>query len=178
MRIRLISVNQEYGINITEEKLVGILSSHRLLSGAKLAGSLASPIQIDPNPEDNDVAGHFLLPHENSTLISGITDAVTASNVPPTEDCPTIGITAEELPPPIGEVVKELHSPIGVVDEELLPPIGVVAEKLSSPIEVVDKKLPYQGVFTEQVATPNIKNTTTTMQEMDKMVEEYNPDQV
>ena len=35
-------INQEYGINITEEKFTGILSSHRLLSGAKLVGSLAS----------------------------------------------------------------------------------------------------------------------------------------
>ena len=115
--------NQEYGINITEEKLAGILSSHQLLLEAKLAGSLASPIQINPNPEDNSVAGCLLLLHENSTLISGITDAVTASNVPPTEDFPMIGIAAEELPPPIGEEAEELHSPIGVVDEELLPPI-------------------------------------------------------
>ena len=38
-------INQEYGINITEEKLAGILSSHWLLPGAKLAGSLASPCQ-------------------------------------------------------------------------------------------------------------------------------------
>ena len=36
-------INQEYGIHITEEKLAGILSSHRLLPGAKLAESLASP---------------------------------------------------------------------------------------------------------------------------------------
>ena len=36
-------INHEYGINITEAKLAGILSSHRLLSGAKLAESLASP---------------------------------------------------------------------------------------------------------------------------------------
>ena len=36
-------INQEYGINITEEKWAGILSSHRLLPGAKLAGSLVSP---------------------------------------------------------------------------------------------------------------------------------------
>ena len=43
------------------------------------------------------------------------------------------------------------------MDEELLPPIGVVAKKLSSPMEVVDEKLPYQGVFTEQTATPNLK---------------------
>ena len=76
-------INQEYGINITEEKLAGILSSRLLLSGAKLAGSLPSPIQIDPNSENNDVAGHLLLLHENSTLISGITDAVAASSVPP-----------------------------------------------------------------------------------------------
>ena len=43
-------INQEYGINITEEKFDGILSCNQLLSEAKLAGSLASPIQIDPNP--------------------------------------------------------------------------------------------------------------------------------
>ena len=30
-------INQENGINITEEKLAGIISSHQLLSGAKLA---------------------------------------------------------------------------------------------------------------------------------------------
>ena len=41
-------INQEYRINITEEKLAGILSSHRLLLPAKLAGSLASPRQINP----------------------------------------------------------------------------------------------------------------------------------
>ena len=74
-------INQEYGINITEEKLNGILSSHRLQSGAKLVGSLASPIQINPYPEDNDVAGCLLLLDENSTLISGITDAVAADTI-------------------------------------------------------------------------------------------------
>ena len=37
-------INQEY-----------ILSTHRLLSGAKLAGSLASPLQINPTCEDDDV---------------------------------------------------------------------------------------------------------------------------
>ena len=36
-------INQEYGIHITEEKLAGILSSHRLLPGVKLSESLASP---------------------------------------------------------------------------------------------------------------------------------------
>ena len=36
-------INQEYGIHITEEKLAGILSSHRLLPGVKLVKSLASP---------------------------------------------------------------------------------------------------------------------------------------
>ena len=78
-------INQEYGINITEEKLAGILLSLWLLLRAKLAGLLASPIQINPTPEENTVSGHLLLLHENSTLISGITDAVAASNVTPTE---------------------------------------------------------------------------------------------
>ena len=73
-----------------------------------MAGSLASPIQIDPTPEENTVAGHLLLLHENSTLISGTTDAIIASNVPPTEDFPTIGMEAEELPPSIVEVAEEL----------------------------------------------------------------------
>ena len=148
-------INQEYAINITEEKLAGILSSHRLLSGAKLAGSLASPIQIDPTPEENTVAGRLLLLHENSKLISGITDAITASNVPPTEDFPMIGMEAEELPPSIGEVV-----------EELPPTIGVVAQKL-----------PHPRVGTEVVPTPHINHTTSTMQQMDQMMERY-PDQV
>ena len=66
-------INQEYGINITEEKLAGILSSHQLLPGAKLAGSLASPQQINPTCDDNDVAGRLLLLNENSLLISGLT---------------------------------------------------------------------------------------------------------
>ena len=79
-------INQKCGINITEEKLGGSLSSHRLLSGVKLVGSLASPIQIDPICEDNDVAGRLLLLHKNSALISGITEAVAASNVSANKD--------------------------------------------------------------------------------------------
>ena len=144
-----------------------------------MAGSLASPIQIDPIQEENDVAGHLLLLHENSTLISGITEAVAASNVPPDQDYPTSAIVDEDLPPPIEEMVQELHSTIGIMDEELLPPFGVVAEKVSSPIEVVDKKQPYQGVFPEHVATPNLNDTAiTTMQKLDQMVERCNPEQV
>ena len=171
-------INQEYGINITEEKLPGTLSSHRLLSGTKLVGSLASPIEINPVHEDNDVAVRLLLLHKNSTLISGITDAVAASNVPPNKDYPMSAITDAELPPPIEEMVHEIHSPIGTMNEELLPPFGVVDEDLLSPIEVVDKKQPYPGVFPEHVATPNINDTTTTMQKLDQMVERCNPDQV
>ena len=64
-------------------------------------GSLASPIQIDPICEDNDVAGCLLLLHQNSTLISGITDALAASNVPPNQDYPMSAITDEELPLPL-----------------------------------------------------------------------------
>ena len=54
-------INQEYGVHITEEKLAGILSSHRLLPGAKLIESLASPQQIHPTCDLNDVAGRLLL---------------------------------------------------------------------------------------------------------------------
>ena len=111
-------------------------------------------------------------------MISGITDAVAVSNVPPTEDFPTIGVVAEELPPPIGEVAEELPPPIGVVAEELPPPIGVVAEELPPSIGVVAEKLPYPGVGMEVVPTPNLNHTTTTMQQMDQMMERCNPDQV
>ena len=52
-------INQEYGIHITEEKSAGILSSHRLFPGAKLAESLASPKQIDQTCDNNDVAGRY-----------------------------------------------------------------------------------------------------------------------
>ena len=166
-------LNQEYGINIAEEKLAGILSSHWIL-----AGPWHHQYKSNPNPEDNAVAGCLLLLHKNSTLISGITDDVAASNVPPTEDYPMIGIEAEELPPPIEEMVEELHSTIGVVDGDFLPPIGVVAGNLLSPIEVVNAKVPCKGVFLEQVATTNLSNTTTTMQNTDQMVERCNPDHV
>ena len=155
-------INQEYRINITEEKLAGILSSHRLLSGVKLAGSLASPLQIDPTHENNDVAGRLLLLHENSKLISGITEAVVASNVSANQDYPTGALADEELPPTMEETVQELHSPIGIMDEELLPPFGVVAEEKM-----------------KHVATPKLNDITrTTRQKLDQMVETCNPDQV
>ena len=53
-------INQEYGIHITEEKLAGILSSDQWLPGDKLMESLASPRQIHPTCDDNDVAGCLL----------------------------------------------------------------------------------------------------------------------
>ena len=123
-------INQKYGINITDEKLAGILSSHQLLPGAKLEGSLASPIQIDPIHEDNYMTGCLLLLHTNSTLVYRISDAVAASNVPPKQDYPASAIADEELPPTIEETFQELHSQIGIMDEELLPPFGVVAENV------------------------------------------------
>ena len=125
-------INQEYGINITAEKLAGILSSYLLLPGAKLAGSLASPPQINPTCEDNDVAGRLLLLNENSMLISGITEAVIASNVSANHDLPTGTLADEELPPIMEEMVQELHSPIGIMDEEVQPPFGVMAEEKRS----------------------------------------------
>ena len=65
-------INEEYGINITKEKLAGILSSHWLLPGAKLAGSLASPRQFNPTYDDNDVAGRLLLLNENSSVLENL----------------------------------------------------------------------------------------------------------
>ena len=114
-------INQEYGINITEEKLAGILSSHRLLPGAKLAGSLASPRQINPTCDDNDVAGRLSLLNKNSTLISGLTEAVNATNVSANQDLPSGTLLDKELPPIMEETVQELHSPIGIVDEDIQP---------------------------------------------------------
>ena len=126
-------INQEYGIHITEEKLAGILSSHRLLPGVKLAESLASPRQIDLTCEDNnDVAGRLLLLNENSTLISGLTETVTVSNVLENQDLPASQtLLDEELAPIIEETVQELHSPIGIVDEVVQPPLGVLEEEQS-----------------------------------------------
>ena len=123
-------IYQEYGIHITEEKLAGILSSHWLLPGVKLAESLASPQQIDLTCDDNDVAGCLLLLNENSTLISGLTETVNATNVPENQDLPASQtLLDEQLAPIIEETVQELHSPIGIVDEVVQPPLGVVEEE-------------------------------------------------
>ena len=122
-------INQEYGIHITEEKLAGILSSHRLLPGVKLAESLASPRQIHVTCDDNDVAGRLLLLNENSTLISGLTETVTASNVLENQNLPASQTLLDEQAPIIEETVQELHSPIGIVDEVVQPPLGVVEEE-------------------------------------------------
>ena len=100
-------INQEYGIHITEEKMAGILSSHWLLPGVKLAESLASPRQIDLTCDDNDVAGRLLLLNENSTLISGLTDTVTATNVPENQDLPASQtLLDEQLAPIIEETAR------------------------------------------------------------------------
>ena len=155
-------INHEYGINITEKKLHGILSSHRLLSGAKLAESLAPPLQINPTSVDNEVAGRLLLLNENSTMISELTEAAVTSNASANEDYPTGALSDEELPPTMKEMVHELHSPIEIMDEELLFPFVVVAEEK-----------------TKHVATPNLNDITrTTRQKLDPMVETCNPDQV
>ena len=155
-------INQEYRINITEEKLAGILSSHRLLPGAKLAESLASPRQINPTRDDNDVAGRLLLLNENSMLISGLTEAVTATNVSANQDLPSGTLLDEQLPPIMEETVQELHSPIGIVDEEVQPPLGVVEEE----------KMKHDG-------TPNVNAITrSTKTTMDQMTETCDPDQV
>ena len=141
-------INQEYGIHITEEMLAGILSSHRLLPGAKLAESLASPQQIDPTSDDNDVAGCSFLLNENSTLISGLTETVTATNVLQNQDLPSGTLLDEQLAPIMEETVKVLHSPIGIVDEEVQPSLGVVEEEKtkhdSTPSVNAIKELPRQ----------------------------------
>ena len=155
-------INQEYGINITEERLAGILSSHRLLPGAKLAGSLASPQQINPTCDDNDVAGCLSLLNKNSTLISGLTEAVIATNVSANQDLPSGTLLDEELHPIMEETVQELHSPIGIVDEEVQTPFGVMVEEK-----------------TKHVGTPNVNAITiSTKTKMDQMMETCDQDQV
>ena len=109
--------------------MAGILSIHRLLPQAKLAESVASPQQIDPTCDDNDVAGRLLLLNENSTLISGLTETVTATNVSENQDLPSRTLLDEKLAPIMEETVQERHSPIGIVDEEIQPPLGVVEEE-------------------------------------------------
>ena len=164
-------INQEYGINITEEKLAGILSSHCLLTGTKMAGSFSSPLQSKVTREDNDVAGRLLLLNENSTLISGITEAVVAPNVSGNQDFPTGALVEEELFPTMEETVPEIHSPSGNIE--------VVTEQVKHQNEVVNEKKLYKGVFTKHVSTASINDTTrTTRQELNQMVETSNQDQV
>ena len=142
--------------------MAGILSSHWLLPGAKIAESLSSPRQIDPTCDDNDVAGCLLLLNKNSMLISGLTEVVTATNVSANQDLPSGTLLDEELAPIMEETVQELHSPIGIVDEEVQPPLRVVEEE----------KTKHDG-------TPNVnarkRSTKTTM---DQMMETCDPDKV
>ena len=162
----IISFESIYSIKsnfiITEEKLAGILSSHRLLPGAKLAGSLASPQQINLTCDDNDVAGcHFLL-NENSTLIFGLTEAVIATNVSANQVLQSGTLLDEELPHIMEETVQELHSPIKILDEKVQTPFGVMEEEK-----------------TKHVGTPNVNaKTRSTKTKMDKMMETGDQDQV
>ena len=108
------------------------------------------------------MAGRLLLLNEKSTLISGLTEAVTATNVSANQDLPSGTLLDEQLAPIMEEMVQELHSPIGIVDEEVQPPLGVVEEEKSK----------HDG-------TPNvnaIKRSTKTI--MDQMMETCDPDKV
>ena len=62
-------------------------------------------------------------------MISGLTEAVTATNVSANQDLPSGTLLDEQLPPIMEKMVQELHSPIGIVDEEVQPPLGVVEEE-------------------------------------------------
>ena len=108
------------------------------------------------------MAGRLLLLNENSTLISGITEAVIASNVSANQDLPTGTLADEKLPLIMEETVQALCSPIGIMDEEVQPPFGVM----------VEEKTKHDG-------TPNLNDKTmSTKQKMDQMVETCDPDQV
>ena len=75
------------------------------------------------------MAGRLLLLNENSTLISGLTETVTETNVPENQDLQSRTLLDEELAPIMEETVQELPFPIGIVDEEVQPPLGVVEEE-------------------------------------------------
>ena len=127
-----------------------------------MAESLVSPRQINPTCDDNNVAGSLLLLNENTTLISGLTEAVTATNVSANQDLTSGTLLDEQLPPIVEETVQELHSPIGIMDVEVQPPMGVVEE---------DK--------TKHDGTPNVNAITrSTKTTMDQMTETCDPDQV
>ena len=113
-----------------------------------------------------------------STLISGITEAVVPSNVSANQGYPTGAFVDEELPLPWKKRFKNFIPQLNI-DEELLPPFGVVAEEVTPPNEVVDKKQPYQVVFPKHVTTPNLNDMTgITRQTLDQIVETCNPDQL
>ena len=108
------------------------------------------------------MAGRLLLLNENSTLISGLTEAVIATNVSAKQDLPSGTLLDEELPPIMEETVQELHSPIGIVDEEVQTPLGVMVEEK-----------------TKHVITPNVNAITrSTKTKMDQMMETCDQDQV
>ena len=164
-------INQEYGINITEEKLAGILSSHRLLTGTKMTASFASPLHRKVTRDDNEVAGRLLLLNENSTLISGITEAVVAPHVSGNQNLQTGVLREEELFPTMEETVPEIHSPSGNID--------VVTEQVKHRNEFVDEEKGYKGIFMKHVSTASINDTTrTTRQELNQIVDTCNQDQV
>ena len=108
------------------------------------------------------MAGHLLLLNDNSTLIPGLREAVTTTNVSANQDLPSGTLLDDQLAPIIEEMVQELHSPIGIVVEEVQPPLGVVE----------DEKTKHDG-------TPNVnaikRSTKTTM---DQMTETCDPDKV
>ena len=112
-----------------------------------------------------------MLLNENSTLISGITEAVVAPNVSGNQNLPTGVLGEEELLPTMEETVPGIHSPSGNID--------VVTEQVKHRNEVVDKEKGYKGIFMKPVNTASINDTTrTTRQELNQMVETCNQDQV
>ena len=108
------------------------------------------------------MAGRLLLLNKNSTLISGITEAVIASNVSANQNLPTGTLADEELPLIMEEMAQEHCSPIGIMDEEVQPTFGVMVEER-----------------TKHDGTPNLNDKTrSTKPKMDQMVETCDPDEV
>ena len=109
--------------------------------------------------------------HENSTLISGITEAVVAPHVSGNQNLQTGVLREEELFPTMEETVPEIHSPSGNID--------VVTEQVKHRNEFVDEEKGYKGIFMKHVSTASINDTTrTTRQELNQIVDTCNQDQV
>ena len=108
------------------------------------------------------MAGRLLLLNENSTLICGLTEAVTATNVLANQDIPSGTLLDEQLVPSWKKQIKNC-----------IPQLELWMKKYSHHWTVVEEEK------TKHDGTPNVnaikRSTKTTM---DQMTETCDPDKV